>query len=146
MLFDNMLNGFSYHKVLFDEDNKPIDYVFLLVNDAFEIFTGLTRKDVTGNKVTEVIPGLKNSETDLISIYGEVALTGKSTEFELYFEPFKKWYAVSAFSHEKGYFASVFDDITNQKKVESDLKVRIQELEEFYEMAVGREIKMKSTD
>jgi len=146
MLFDNMLNGFSYHKVLFDEDNKPIDYVFLLVNDAFEIFTGLTKKDVIGNMVTEVIPGINNSETDLISIYGEVALTGKSTEFELYFEPFKKWYAVSAFSHEKGYFASVFDDITNQKKVESDLKVRIQELEEFYEMAVGREIKMKLTE
>jgi PAS domain S-box-containing protein len=144
LLFNNMINGFAYHKVLFDEDNKPIDYVFILVNDAFEVFTGLTRKDVIGNKVTEVIPGIKNAEIDLISIYGEVALTGKSTKLEIYFEPFEKWYSVSAFSHQKGYFATNFDDITNQKMVESDLKEKIKELEEFYDTAVGREIKMKA--
>ena len=144
LLFDNMLNGFAYHKVLFDEDNKPIDYVFLLVNDAFEVSTGLRRKDIIGKKVTEVIPGIINLKTDLISIYGDVALSGKSTEFEFHFELLKKWYSVSAFSHQKGYFAAVFDDITNQKKIENDIEVRIKELEEFYEMAVGRELKMKS--
>ncbi len=143
LLFNSMLNGFAYHKVLFDEDNKPIDYVFLLLNDAFEVFTGLMRKDVIGKKVTEVILGIKNAEPDLISIYGKVALTGKSTKLQLYFEPFRKWYSVSVFSHQKGYFAAVFDDITNQKKVENDLKEKIKELEDFYNMSVGREVKMK---
>jgi PAS domain S-box-containing protein len=128
LLFDNMLNGFAYHKVIYDEGNKSIDYIFLVVNNAFEVFTGLKKKDVIGKKVTEVIPGIKNAETDLISIYGEVALTGKSTAFELYFEPFNKWYLVSAYSYQKGYFAAIFDDISNQKKVENELRERIEEL------------------
>jgi PAS domain S-box-containing protein len=145
LLFDNMLNGFAYHKVLYDEGNKPIDYIFLVVNDAFEGLTGLKRKDVIGKMVSEVIPGIKNADTDLISIYGEVALTGQSKIFELYFEPFDKWYLVSAYSHQKGYFAAIFDDITNQKKIEKDLRARIEELETFYQVSINRELKMKNS-
>lgn len=71
---------------MFDENDKPIDYVFLEINDSFEIFTGLKRKNTIGKKIIEVIPGVKDATPDLISIYGKVALTGKSTKFELYFE------------------------------------------------------------
>ncbi|MBI5051053.1 MAG: PAS domain-containing protein [Nitrospirae bacterium] len=34
-------------------------------------------------------------------------------------------------------------DITERKKLEDDLKKRVNELEEFYQMAIGRELKMK---
>jgi PAS domain-containing protein len=39
-LFENMMNGFAYHKMLFDDEGKPVDYVYLEVNDAFEKMTG----------------------------------------------------------------------------------------------------------
>ncbi|GAI75841.1 unnamed protein product, partial [marine sediment metagenome] len=39
-LFENMLNGFAYYKMLLDENNRPTDFVYLEVNDAFERLTG----------------------------------------------------------------------------------------------------------
>jgi CheY-like chemotaxis protein len=41
-LFDNMLEGFSYCKMLF-EDNKPADFIYLEVNEKFEELTGLKK-------------------------------------------------------------------------------------------------------
>ena len=100
-LFGNMLDGFAYYRILLDEDNQPIDYVYLEVNNAWERLTRLKKEDVIGKRITEVIPGIKKSKTDLISIYGKVALTGEKTEFELYFKPFKKWFTVSVYSPQK---------------------------------------------
>ena len=34
-------------------------------------------------------------------------------------------------------------DITDNKIMEAEIKKRVEELEKFYEMAVGRELKMK---
>ena len=39
-LFENMLNGFAYCKMLFD-DGRPQDFIYLEVNSAFEKLTGL---------------------------------------------------------------------------------------------------------
>jgi len=115
-LFDNMLNGFAYCKILVDENNKPIDFVHLEVNDAWERAIGLKREDVIGKKITDVIPGIKESKPDLISIYGKVALTGEETKFELYFVPLGKWFTISVYSPQKGYFVAVFEDITERRQ------------------------------
>ena len=55
-LFESMLNGFAYCRMLF-EDGRPRDFVYLEVNRAFETLTGL--KGVAGRRVTEVIPGIR---------------------------------------------------------------------------------------
>ena len=44
-LFANMQDAFAYHNVLFDEKGRPVDYVFLETNEAFEKFTGLKKKN-----------------------------------------------------------------------------------------------------
>ena len=41
MLFDSIDEGFCTIEVLFDGNDKPIDYRFLEVNPSFEIQTGL---------------------------------------------------------------------------------------------------------
>jgi len=128
-LFTNMLNAYAFHKIVTDENNKPVDYVSLEVNNAFEKATGLKREDIIGKKVTEVIPGIKDSKPDLISIYGKVALTGEGTKFEFYSEPFKTWYSISVYCPSKGYFVTVFDDITHRKHIEESLLTAKNELE-----------------
>ena len=35
-LFDNMQEGFARHEIICDENGKPIDYIYLDVNNAFE--------------------------------------------------------------------------------------------------------------
>ncbi len=80
-LFENMLDGFAYCKMIFEE-GVPKDFIYLTVNKAFEDLTGL--KNVTGKKVSEVIPGIRASDAELFEIYGRVALTGKPEQFENY--------------------------------------------------------------
>ena len=128
-LFENMLNGFAYCKIIVDENNHPIDFVYLEINDSFEELTGLRREDVVGKKVTEAIPTIKDSHPELFDIYGEVALTGKEAKFDIYFEPLKVWLHVSAYSPQKGYFVAIFDNITERKQAEEALQKAHDELE-----------------
>jgi len=121
-LFDNMLDGFAYHKIIQDENGKPSDYVFLEVNSAFERLTGLKKEVLLGKRVTEVLPGIQESEFDWIGEYGRVALTGQELRTEQYSEQLGKWYAVSAFSPMKGHFVALFEDITERKQTEERTK------------------------
>lgn len=77
-LFENMLNGFAYCRMLYG-DGKPQDFIYLAVNNAFGSLTGL--KDVIGRKATEVIPGIKENDQYLLDIYGRVAKNGKPEQF-----------------------------------------------------------------
>jgi len=112
-LFDNMLNGLAYCKMLFEQD-EPKDFTYLEVNSAFESLTGL--KNVSGKKVSEVIPGLRESDPKLFEIYGRVALTGTPERFETYVEALGMWFSISVYSPQKEYFVAVFDVITERKR------------------------------
>ena len=135
-LFTSMLSGFAYHKIITDKQGHPEDYVFLEVNDAFESLTGLKKENIVGKKLTEAIPEIKDEAFDWIERYGQVALTGKEIKFEQYSEALNRWYSVSAYSPRKGYFAVVFDDITERKQLEEQLR-QSQKMEAVGHMAGG---------
>ena len=125
-LFENMLEGFAYCRMLFDGE-KPVDFIYLSVNRAFEALTGL--KDVTGKKVSEIIPGIRESNPELFRIYGSVALTGKAERFEIYLESLGTWFSISAYSPQKEHFVAVFDNITQRKQAEEEILKLNAELE-----------------
>lgn len=114
-LFENMLEGFAYCKMVF-ENGKPQDFIYLSVNHAFETLTGL--KNVVGKRVTEVIPGIREADPELFEIYGRVSLTGKPERFEMFVEALKLWFSISVYSTEKESFVAVFDVITERKLLE----------------------------
>ena len=58
-VFDNMLNGFAYCQMIFEQD-RPKDFIYLAVNGAFEALTGL--RNVTGKRVSEIVPGIQESD------------------------------------------------------------------------------------
>ncbi len=117
-LFGNMLNGFAYCQMIFDQGH-PQDFIYLEVNNAFETLTGL--KDVVGRKVSEIIPGVRESDPGLFEIYGRVALTGKPERFETYVDALEMWFSISVYSPKREYFVAVFDVITERKRAEEEI-------------------------
>jgi HD-GYP domain-containing protein (c-di-GMP phosphodiesterase class II) len=105
--------------MLFD-GGRPVDFIYLDVNSAFETLTGL--KNVVGKKVSEVIPGMRESDQEVIEIYGRVALTGKPEQFEAYVKAMQMWFAVSVYCPKKEHFVAVFDVITKRKRAEEELQ------------------------
>ena len=128
-LFTHMINGFAHHKLLCDENGKPVDYVFLEVNDAFEKIIGLKREQLIGKKVTEVFPGIENDSANWIGTYGEVAMSGKAIHLHTYSEALRRWYSIFAYSSEKNCFETVFEDVTERKQAEQALRKAHDELE-----------------
>jgi PAS domain S-box-containing protein len=126
-LFENMLNGLAYCQMLF-EDERPVDFVYLDVNGKFEELTGLV--NVVGRRVTEVIPGIRESNPELFEIYGRVASTGLPARFDAYLEPLGGlWLSVTVFSPSLGYFVALFENITERKHAEQALARQAEELE-----------------
>jgi len=121
-LFENMNAGFAYHKVITDDNNKPIDYRYIEVNPAFEKFTGLKANDMIGKNVTEILPGTEKDPADWIGRFGNVGLTGVPLIVEDYSDALDRWYKVSGYSPKKGFFAVTFTDITERKKAEQKIK------------------------
>ncbi len=134
-LFSHMTSGFAYCKMIFDEQRAPVDFVYLQINDAFERITGLKREVVVGRKVTEAIPGIKESTPELFTIYGRVAETGRGEKFDIFFKPLNIWLSISVYSPEKSYFAAVFEDITEHKKAEAAQKASQDHLKMAQRMA-----------
>ncbi len=134
-LFNQMLNGFAYHSIEVDDDGNPVDYIYLEVNGAFERLTGLHSEYVTGKRVTEVMPDILEAEYDWIGEFGKVALEGAPLTLERYFEPLQRWFAVSAYCPKKGFFVTIFDDITERKKIDDALRKSEQRLASFMDSA-----------
>lgn len=121
-IIDKMLDAYALHRIILDENGKPCDYEFVDVNPAFEKFTGIPREEIIGKRYSEEIESRVKEETDWVSIYGKVALTGEPAAFENYTAAFDKWVYVSAYSPKKNYFITIFNDITEIKKNEARLR------------------------
>ena len=128
-LFEHMREGLAYCKMIF-ENGFGSDFIYLTVNERFEILTGL--KDVTGKKVTEVIPRIRELDRDLLAIYARVSLTGMPQKFEMFINSLGQWYSVSAYCPQNGFFVAVFDSINERKQMEDALR----EKEERLQLAV----------
>jgi PAS domain S-box-containing protein len=120
LLFSRLSEGFALHEMIFDAENRPADYVFIEVNQAFEAATGLRARDVTGRRAREVLPAL---EPFWIETYGRVVQTGEPVTFDHWAEPLRRYYRVTAYRPQPGQFATVFLDLTEQRKAEEERRL-----------------------
>ncbi|MFI4913288.1 MAG: PAS domain S-box protein [Sedimentisphaeraceae bacterium JB056] len=123
-IFNHSINAVALHRMIFDADGNPTDYIFLEANPAFEKHTGIKIADAIGKRVTELHPGPQTKE--LIEKYGEVIKTGKPAIFDLYFKESDRYYSVKAYKTGKDLFATIFQNIT-EKKLAEDALIESQE-------------------
>ncbi len=121
-VFEGIPLGYGLCRIVLDENDEPVDYIFLEVNGAFETVTGLTAADVIGRPVTKVVPGIENSEADWISKYGDIALNGGSHQFEQYDDVMDTCYRVYSYRPTPKHFVMLFDDITKLHRKERELE------------------------
>jgi PAS domain S-box-containing protein len=119
-LFNAIDEGFCIIQVIFDENEKPIDYRFLEINPSFEKQTGLI--NALGKRMRELAP---EHEEYWFEIYGKIAVTGQPTRFVNRAEQLHRWYDVYAFhigQPENRQVAILFNDITERKRAENELR------------------------
>lgn len=117
-LSESLVEGYAYCHMIY-EDDQPVDWVFVAVNAAFEHLTNLV--DIVGRRVTEAIPGIRDSDPELFEIYGRVASSGNPERFETFVAALKMWFDFSVYSPQPGYFVAVFDVTTKRKEAAESL-------------------------
>ena len=132
-LFENMTSGFAVHKMIYDDQGKPVDYRYLEINPAFEKLTGVPVDVLLGKTVKEIMP---NTEDYWIETAAKVAMTGEPIAYTNFSSELDKYFDTYLFSSEKDTFAVVFNDVTEKikaqeevQKLNEELKERVRELE-----------------
>ena len=118
-LFEKGPIGVAYHRMIYDESGKPVDYYFLDANQSYQQITGV---NPVGKLVTEAFPGIENDSFDWIGTFGEVAATGKEIRIQQYLELNDKWYDCVGYQYKPDHFVAAFFDITELKRTEIALK------------------------
>ena len=124
-LFTKMQLGAALSEVVSDENGNPTDFVFRELNPAFEKLTGLKASETVGLHATEAMPGIEKDPADWIGKLGQVALTGKTFEFdEQYCQCLKKWYGGIAYrpSGQTGLFVLLFLDVSDSVEAQQALR------------------------
>jgi signal transduction histidine kinase len=126
-LFESMDQGFCILEVIFDGQERPVDYRFLEVNPAFEEQSGL--RNAVGHTAHELVPGL---ESQWIEVYGHVARTGEARRFVDHSEPMGRSFDVYALrigGPAERRVALLFTDITQSTQAAEERERLLEERE-----------------
>lgn len=122
VLFENKINGVVQLRALYDENDRTQDLRIERINQAYTRIIGLTPAQAEGRLLSEVFPGIRNSEPDYITLYGQLARESGEASFETDFLFSGKWLRVYAYSALPGECIAIFADITAQKQAERALR------------------------
>ena len=125
-LFTSVNEGVSRHGIVYNQQGKAIDYKILEMNPAFTQILGIKAEEAVGKLASQVYGRGKPPYLDK---YLNVVETGEPVTFETYFSLMEKHFRISVFSPGKGQFATLFADITKQKKIEEQIKASLREKE-----------------
>ena len=120
ILFNSIDEGYCIIKMLYDENGKPDNWMFLEVNPAMEKHNGLL--NATGKRIKELTPAIEQKWMD---IYHHVAETGQSIRFVEDSPALDRVFDLYAFrvgEPVERKVAVLFTDITARKQTEDALR------------------------
>ena len=123
-LLEHLLNGVAYCRMEYTDG--PSDFLFLYTNPAFHSQTGLA--DVCGKHISQIVPGLRQTDPALLEIFGRVARGGQPETFVMPVKSMAEWFSVSVYCPHPEHFIALFDVVTERKKAEAALEDRARQL------------------
>jgi PAS domain S-box-containing protein len=117
-IYSSMNEGVAIHRIIFNDNNIPVNYEIFDFNKAFQKIFGINKKEVLG-KISSEIYG--TCEPPFLELYIKVSQTGIPTHFKTYFEDMDKYFNINVFSPSKGIFVTIFEDLTEHRKNEEAL-------------------------
>jgi two-component system cell cycle sensor histidine kinase/response regulator CckA len=127
-LFNSMHEGVAVHKIL-TRDGIPWNYAVLDVNHRYEEILGIDRSAVVGKLATDAYG---TTEPPYLSEYASTVQTKRPCHFDTYFAPMDRYFIISVAPMGGDLFATIFFDITEQKRTELTLR---QSQEQFQSIA-----------
>ncbi len=137
LMFNLMSEGFCVVEMMFDQQNRPVDYCFLDVNPAFEAQTGL--HNVVGRRMRELVP---DHEAYWFELFGTVATTGSPIRFENEARALQRWYEVSAFrvgGSDSRNVGIIFEDVSERVRRQTAVAKQLDELIRWQSVMLDRE-------
>jgi len=110
--------AFAYHKAIYDDQGKMVDYLFLDVNPAFEQATGLKRKEVLGKQYVRDITQHDGDSLQWVERYDQVLKTQSGRLFEEYSAILKSHFFVNVYPTSEDTFVTLFTNTSNEYKLE----------------------------
>ena len=127
-LYATVAEGIALHQVVYDEHGEAVDYRLVDCNPAYQAHTGIVPEQVIG-QLASVVYGV--TPAPYLVEYARVAETGEPYAFETHFAPLERDFHISVTSPRTGFFATVFEDITDRLKRQRELQETNAQLESF---------------
>ncbi|MDD3710754.1 MAG: PAS domain S-box protein [Methanothrix sp.] len=127
-LFENMNEGFILYEFVRDGEEKPHDYIIRDANPKIKLIADLKPEEAIGKSASEIF---RSKIVPFLDIYLKMDETGSPAKFEGYFPSNDRYFSISAFSIGKGEFATIFSDITEQKRMDEGLRRAHKQLQEI---------------
>lgn len=151
-LFNNMSSGV----VIYEAKDNGKDFIIKDFNRAAEKIDKVNKEDIIGESVLKVFPGVK--DFGLFKVFQEVYKTGKPQHHPISFYQDQRitgWRENHVYKLPSGEIVAVYDDITERKQAEENIKNAKDELQIimdsvpaiiFYKDTEGRIIRTNKTN
>lgn len=121
-LIKKMQDAFTVLKIIFDENQKPVDMQLIEANPAFERLSKLNIEQTKGINLSKIYNNFSGIEPNPLPIIAEAVLRNNEIKFEVKVKVFKKWYSLAVYPGGSSLAYIIISDITKNKIIESQLE------------------------
>ncbi len=133
LLISSMTEGVALHEIVYNNRGDAVDYRIIDVNPAFEEHTGIPSDQAKGMLASELYG---TGSAPFLDLYVSVAEGGPTQNLEIQFAPMGKQFRVSVTSPRVGWFATIFEDVTERKHYEDTLRSSEEQYRHIFEDAL----------
>jgi DNA-binding response OmpR family regulator/two-component sensor histidine kinase len=120
-LMMRMQEGVAYHRIIYDDEERPVSSMIIDVNEAFEKVFSRPGRSVLGRDVRQLVADSDGFEHEILKAFNDIIINGREVRFTAHSKPLKRWLSVAIYAPEPGYFVTILTDLTAQKRMEEEL-------------------------